>query len=198
MLIDTEHLHYWMCAIRESDNPKQTLEAFWRGQIKSKEWLIEHLQIEIDEPVTIDIFGGWVGTLASMIFQSGIPVKKITNIDLDIKCKSISEMMNKIEHMEGRFEFIHADMSDLPSEADVVINTSCEHITQDQYDLWLSGLREDSLIVLQGNNYALPEHVRTSNDLKHFEEQSKLDVVWSGELETQMYTRYMIIGIKND
>jgi hypothetical protein len=194
MLIDTEHLHYWMCAIRDSDNPRQTLEAFWRGQIKSKEWLIEHLKLEIDQPVNIDIYAGWVGTLASMIFQSGMTVEKINNIDLDINCKSISEMMNKIEHIQGRFEFIHANMINVPSEADVVINTSCEHITQEDYELWLSGLRKDSLIVLQGNNYELPEHIRTSNSLQHFEEQSKLDVIWSGELETQMYTRYMIIG----
>ena len=43
MKIDLEHLHYWIHAIRESEDPKRTMDAFWRGQIQSKEWLIETL-----------------------------------------------------------------------------------------------------------------------------------------------------------
>jgi hypothetical protein len=43
MLIDTEHLHHWMQAIRQSPDPMRTMDAFWQGQLKSKEWLIESL-----------------------------------------------------------------------------------------------------------------------------------------------------------
>ena len=43
MKIDLEHLHYWMCAIRESKDPMRTLDAFWRGQLTSKEWLVDTL-----------------------------------------------------------------------------------------------------------------------------------------------------------
>ena len=78
MQIDTEHLHYWMQAIRQSEDPKRTLDAFWSGQLKSKEWLIDKLSLALQQhtvssrPVRIDIHGGWVGVLASMIFQSVI------------------------------------------------------------------------------------------------------------------------------
>lgn len=41
MNIDTEHLHHWIQAIRQSPDPMRTMDAFWRGQISSKEWLIE-------------------------------------------------------------------------------------------------------------------------------------------------------------
>ena len=85
-------------------------------------------------------------------------------------------------------------MCEVRSDADVVINTSCEHITQDDYDLWLSGMPHNSLIVVQSNNYDIPEHVRTANSLEHFKEQSHLNIIWAGELSLPLYTRYMIIG----
>jgi len=67
MKIDTEHLHYWMCAIRESSDPKRTLDAFWQGQMNSKEWLIDHLKNYVHFESSFDIYGGWVGVLASML-----------------------------------------------------------------------------------------------------------------------------------
>ena len=194
MQIDTEHLHYWMCAIRESQDPKRTLDAFWHGQISSKEWLIENIKPFVIEPFSIDIHGGWVGVLASMMFQSGLPVTNIPTIDIDPTCEDIATMMNKGEEMVGRFCAVTADMCNLRSDADIVINTSCEHITQDQYDLWLSGLQSNSLLVLQSNNYNIPEHVRTAKDLKEFESQCGIDLLFSGELELPLYKRFMVIG----
>jgi hypothetical protein len=194
MQIDTTHLHYWMCAIRESKDPIRTLDAFWKGQISSKEWLIKQLKPYITEYVNIDICGGWVGTLASMLFQSDIPVKTIRNIDIDPECESTATMMNKQEEIIGKFKAVTADMCAIRSDAEVIINTSCEHITQDEYDLWLSGLPYNSLIVLQSNNYHIPEHIRTATSIEHFKEQSHLNVLWEGELGGSLYTRYMIIG----
>ena len=197
MQIDTEHLHHWMCAIRNSPDCIRTLDSFWAGQIKSKEWLIEKLFSVADSnsrPI-IDIHGGWVGVLASMIFQSTyFDPKHIRSIDIDPTCESIATTMNKLEEMAGRFRAVTADMCTIRSDADIVINTSCEHITQDQYDLWLSGMPHNSLIVVQSNNYAIPEHVRTASSLEEFKQQSSLNVVWAGELELPLYTRYMIIG----
>jgi len=83
------------------------------------------------------------------------------------------------------------------STSDIIINTSCEHITQEQYDKWLSNLPDSSLLVLQSNNYDIPEHVRWANDLGDFQKQSNINVLWSGELPTQLYNRYMLIGYKH-
>jgi hypothetical protein len=197
MQIDTEHLHYWMQAIRQSSNPMRTMDAFWSGQIKSKEWLIEQLRPHVFlSPVSVDIHGGWVGVLASMLFQSNIPIKNIRSVDIDPDCKITASTMNKQEEIDGRFCAVTADMCQIRSDADVVINTSCEHITQEQYDIWLSGLPQNSLIVLQSNNYDIPEHVRWCKDFDEFKSQSNLKLLWGGELPTQLYTRYMIIGRK--
>jgi len=197
MQIDTEHLHYWMQAIRQSPDPIRTMDAFWSGQLKSKEWLITNLRKNVNKFVSIDIHGGWVGVLASMLFQSEIYVKNIRSIDIDPTCEPIANMMNKREEMSGRFRAVTSDMCEIRSDADVVINTSCEHITQEQYDLWLSGMPHNSLLVLQSNNYDIPEHVRTAKDLEEFKSQCGVNIIWAGELELPLYTRYMIIGKAN-
>lgn len=197
MNIDLEHLHYWMQAIRQSSDPMRTLDAFWSGQLTSKEWLITNLRKNVNKFVSIDIHGGWVGTLASMLFQSDIYIKNIRSIDIDPTCESIATMMNKKEEIAGKFRAVTADMCAMRSDADVIINTSCEHITQDQYDLWLSGMPHNSLIVLQSNNYDIPEHIRIASSLQEFKDQCHLKEVWSGSLKTQLYERWMIIGYPN-
>jgi len=197
MNVDTEHLHYWMQAIRQSPDPMRTMDAFWSGQLKSKEWLIDCLDEHVHFASSIDIHGGWVGVLASMLFQSNIPITTIRSIDIDPSCEPISTMMNKGEEIKGRFKAVTSDMCVIRSDADIVINTSCEHITQDQYDLWLSGMPYDTLFVLQSNNYNIPEHVRIANSLEEFKEQCDVNVLWAGELELPLYTRYMIIGKQN-
>lgn len=195
MLIDTEHLHHWMQAIRQSADPKRTMDAFWSGQLKSKEWLITNLRDYVNRVVTVDIHGGWVGVLASMLFQSDIPILSIRSIDIDPNCEPIASNMNKIEEMVGKFRAVTADMCAIRSDADVVINTSCEHVTQYQYDLWLSGIAHNTLLVLQSNNYNIPEHVRIAKDLEEFKIQcGDIKILWAGELELPLYTRFMIIA----
>jgi hypothetical protein len=184
-----------MEAIRKSPDPLRTMDAFWKGQLNSKEWLITNLTPYINKFVRVDIYGGWVGVLASMMFQSGLPIKSIRSIDIDPSCKTISEMMNKSEEINGKYTAVTADMCDIDSDADVVINTSCEHINQSQYDTWINKISSESLIVLQSNNYEIEEHVRVAKSLEEFKEQSNLNnILWTGKLELPLYTRYMIIG----
>jgi hypothetical protein len=194
MDLDSEHILFWMDAIRNSKDPKRTLESFWKGQIRSKEWLINSLRPHITKMISVDICGGWNGVLASMLFQSNIVCKSIRSIDIDPSCEEIANTINKMEQMVGKFQAVTADMCDLNYNADVVINTSCEHITQEQYDKWLSNILPGSLIVVQSNNYQIPEHVRTADSLKTFEEQSNLKILWSGEYKLPLYKRFMIIG----
>jgi hypothetical protein len=197
MNIDTEHLHHWMQAIRQSKDPMRTMDAFWSGQLTSKEWLIDCLDEHVHFGSSIDIHGGWVGVLASMLFQSNIPITTIRSIDIDSSCEDIARTMNKKEEIEGRFTSLTADMCDVDSNADIVINTSCEHITQEKFNIWLSKVSFNSLIVLQSNNYDIEEHIRIVKDLDEFRLQSNLSkVIYAGELELSKYKRFMIVGYK--
>jgi hypothetical protein len=176
------------------------MDAFWSGQIKSKEWLIDNLKYVIRpnmEPLTIEIHGGWVGTLASMLFQSSLNIKCIRSVDSDPSVQHIAEEMNRLEVIQNRFEAVTADMCSLQKyQADIVINTSCEHITQEQYNQWLNNTPKDAIIITQGNNYEIDEHIRLSNDIDDFEVQCCLHKQFSGTLILPLYHRYMIIGNK--
>jgi hypothetical protein len=196
MQIDLDHIMFWMDAIRNSNDPHRTLESFWKGQLRSKRWLIEELTPFISEPMSFDIHGGWNGVLASMLFQSKIPVKTIRSVDLDPSCEETARTMNKLEEISGKFRAVTANMCDIRSDSDVVINTCCEHLSQDDYEIWLNGLPQNSLIVLQSNDYKISEHVRICDSLEDFVLQSDIDVEFSGEFELPLYTRYMIIGRK--
>jgi hypothetical protein len=79
-----------------------------------------------------------------------------------------------------------------------VINTSCEHITQEQYMQWLNNIPKGTKIILQSNNYTeLEEHVNCSETLGEFEKKSKLKIEVAKELELTKYKRFMIIGTKD-
>ena len=198
MNIDTEHLHYWMNAVRISSDPIRTLDCFWSGQVKSKEWLIEQLKPFIEKESRIDIHGGWNGVLASLLFCSGLPIKYICSVDIDPECEPIATMMNKIEEQDARFRAVTRDMCSIPMHGDVIINTSCEHLTQEQYDTWLSRVPSNALIVVQSNDYEIDEHIRIAQTLEEFIAQSRLDnILFKGTLKLQLYTRYMIIAKKD-
>jgi hypothetical protein len=191
-----------MQAIRQSNNPMRTMDAFWSGQLKSKEWLIDRLEFVIrpninKELMSIDIHGGWVGVLSSMLFQSNLHISKIRSIDIDIYCQHVAYAMNKIEEIQQRFTAITDDMLNVDSNADIIINTSCEHITQKQYDIWLSRLPSKSMLVLQSNDYKIDEHIRTCEDLDDFKKQSNISVIFGEKLVLPMYNRYMLIGYKH-
>jgi hypothetical protein len=199
MKIDIDHVLFWMDAIRNSQDRYRTLESFWKGQIKSKIWLIEKLSKFVNKGQnSIIIYGGWNGVLASLIFQSNIEIKKIISIDIDPECEQIANTMNKIEEINGKFSAITCDMVDYiyTSNPDVVINTSCEHLSQQTYEKWLSIVPNSSIIVLQSNNYNIDEHIRCADSIDDFKKQSKISILFEDTLHLPNYDRYMLIGRK--
>lgn len=200
MKVDIEDVLFWMDAIRNSNDKYRTLESFWKGQVNSKVWLAKELYSIIPKTKqnNIVIYGGWNGVLASILFNSRLPLNSITSVDIDPVCKDIACTVNRRYEIERKFNAVTADMCKYTQPADVVINTSCEHITQEQYEQWLSNQPDDALFVIQSNNYfELDEHVRCSTDLDDFIKMSNIQVLYSGELETPKYDRYMVIGKKN-
>ena len=200
MKVEIEDVLFWMDAIRNSEDKYRTLESFWKGQVRSKVWLAERLEEMCGtwyKPMNIVIHGGWNGVLSSILFNTGIPVKHITSLDINPKCEEIASTVNKRQEMEGRFVAVTADMTEYEYEADIAINTSCEHLTNGAYRCWLNLVPEDALIVLQSNNYfELEEHINCATDLDDFKRMSKVNVLWAGEFPTEKYTRFMIIGKK--
>ena len=83
MKVDIQDVLFWMDAIRNSKDKLRTLESFWKGQVNSKVWLIEHLQKILNaqqSKTTVVIHGGWNGVLSSLLFNSNI------NVNIHIHC----------------------------------------------------------------------------------------------------------------
>jgi hypothetical protein len=154
--------------------------------------------------VNIYIFGGWIGILGSMLLQTNkLAISKIRSIDIDPWCESIADTVNKRFEMDDwRFKAITADMSLYQYQSDIkpdiVINTSTEHVSQEAYDQWYDNVPNGTLVVIQGNNFfSCDEHIRCSKTLHEFKIQNRSsDELWSGELQTDVYTRYMSIWRK--
>lgn len=201
------------------DNTDAVLgDAFSVGQLQSKRWLVDTLQKAdaIYALGTVFLCAGWYGTLASMLFDSGIDIRCIRSFDIDPSCVPIAETVNR-QHVlnEWKFKATTTDILDLEFEsytyntqrsngtsvelcetADTIINTSCEHIQN--FAQWYSKIPKGKLVIVQSNNYAeLQEHVNTSNSLTEFIDSVPLtETYYTGELQLSKYTRYMAIGIR--
>ena len=200
--INIQDVLFWMDAIRQSDDRYRTLESFWKGQINSKVWLIEQLK-KLPRAHSMDILicGGWYGVMATLLFNSDLYVNRITSIDIDSKCENTANTMNKQYEIAGRFRAVTQDMMTYKDYGgyDMIINTVCEHLTTEQYNEWLNLIPKDKIIVLQSNDYVIPEHVNPMKDLNQFVSQSKLyPIVEPSELQTEKYKRFMIVGKKNE
>lgn len=201
MKIDIQDIKFWMDAIRNSEDKYRTLESFWGGQLQSKTWLIENLERKSRiANANIVIFGGWYGVLSSMLFNSDIGIKNIISVDVDPQCKEIASTINKRQEMDGKFVSITDDMCDFvyDYDPDIVINTSCEHITDSQYKKWLRNVPRGCKIVLQSNDYnELDEHINCVSSLEEFKKKSGLSsFTVEEELQLQKYKRFMLIGHK--
>jgi len=196
--VNVEDVLFWMDAIRNSKDRDRTLESFWKGQIHSKVWLIENLEkyVDFSQEYRVAIYGGWNGVLASLLYNSNVGIKHITSIDIDLVCEEIALTINKRYEMQGTFTAITADMCNYTVEdAEIIINTSCEHITQSQYNRWISNQSNNTLIVLQSNNYfELEEHIRCAKSIDEFIDQSGINPLFTGTYQHPKYQRFMIIG----
>ena len=203
-------------------------DALSSGQLKSKLWLVKSL-IEANKAVlsstngqqklqlgTIFLCGGWYGTLADMLFKTGLKIDKIRSFDIDPTCAPIAECVNKQYVInEWQFKAATLDIHDLRyrrfdyvtqksdgteikliDDANCVINTSCEHIVD--FPGWYDHIPHGMLVAVQSNDYfEVPDHVNCSASLEAFKKQTPMRrELFSGTLELPNYNRFMRIGFK--
>jgi len=193
-------------------------DCFARGQIQSKQWIVTELEKLDVELGTVFLCAGWYATLATMLFESNISVDKVRSFDIDPSCVSIAEVFNKPWFVDNwRFKSITADIQDIKYSSytwqfwsnandrmskpitdvpDTIINTSCEHIPN--FDKWYKRIPSNKLVILQSNNYfEVDEHVNCVVDQAEFDKMAPMsNVLYTGELELEKYTRFMRIGYK--
>lgn len=201
--IGIDELAQWGNALREittHERRTRALDAIWWGQLLSKSWLINHLKDWApDTPSNIYIFGGWIGMLANMMWQSPIKINKIRSIDIDPWCEPIADRLNTLHLENWDFKAITADMVNYQYVdhliPDIVINTITEHIDQETYDRWLDGIPQGTIVVTQGNDfYDCDEHIRCAKTLDDFINANRAgELLWQGSMNIEVYNRWMAI-----
>lgn len=179
-------------------------DAFSRGQLRSKKWLIDIVKaLEIDLGDTIYVCAGWYGVLSALMFER-IDAKNIYSFDIDPSTDNPADTLNKeyiIDNM--RFKSFVNDVRELKYEAQTlpvnhykysdsiafektsttheidaptcVINTSCEHI--EDFDVWFSGIPKGTLVIMQNNNFVEHDDETVVNTIGNEDEwSSKLNL----------------------
>jgi hypothetical protein len=175
--------------------------ALNKNQIASKMWLVESLLGAVGPDIgRLRILGGWVGVLAAVLLHDRrFNLGSIESLDIDPSCAPVALALNATHAATGRFVATTADMLDVDyarEAADLVINTSCEHLAD--FGRWYQRIPAGQLLVLQSNDYfACAEHVNCVPDLAAFRAQAPMrEALFSGERRMRRYVRFMLIGRK--
>ena len=183
-----------------------------RGQVKSKLWMISELAQIVDGSLgTVVFYGGWYNFNAHFLFDM-FDVKKIYNIDLSHDVKEPSAFLYEEETKNESFIHIQGDVSKLDWQdksfdikcgqtghrhtvkPNVVVNLSCEHMD----NKWFEDLPEGTFVILHQNDYFdNPQHSNCCKDIEDVKSKYPMQsIFYEGELDTHLYNRFMLIGIK--
>jgi hypothetical protein len=183
------------------------------AQIKSKEWLVNNLINYISPEFLKDVLweynlrdvivlGSWYGVTGMLLREHIKDEINIWNIDSDPGCKQYSHVLQYGTSAYQNNYIITADAMeyylDRTDAFQLIINTSCEHMDQEDLDMILALKPSDTIVCFQSNNYhAEAEHINSHDSLESFEKSLNLTrVFWSGSIKpSEEYERYMVIGI---
>ena len=192
-------------------------DAFSRGQISSKKWLADELKTLDLDLGTVFLCAGWYGSLALLLFESGLEVEKIRSFDKDAECHKIADTINRPYVMsEWKFKAQTADIHEinytdgheyitlksngegqkLYDKPDTVINTSSEHI--ENFKEWYTSIAPGTLVILQTNDYfEIADHINCVKNIDAFKDMAPMsNILFEGTLNLEFYNRYMLIGYR--
>lgn len=181
------------------------LHCFSPSQEKSKRWLVENLNdfssdISKNKFIDIAIIGSWYGFLPYIIKQD-LEFKLIS----EIRCYDVDDTAKKIARLilgnPDRVNFMTRNIDDVDfsqQRFNIIINTSCEHMSDNQLHNWLLDTRPKTICVMQSTNKFARDHCNTVENINDFvnkfsEHFSKHECF---TLDFNNYSRFMIIGTK--
>ena len=185
--------------ISNDEDIKSIVNSVNSNQNMSKEWLVENMSERLESIVEnpkVCVAAGWYGMLADKMRD--FTNNKVVSFDIDPKCAKYGKIMYP------KVSFKTADIKDFHAgQYDVLMCTSCEHISDETLNKFLRTRKEQSLVVLQSNNYfGLEEHINCKNSLKEFIDSltyavpsAKINILNSSEKRiNDKFDRYMVIG----
>lgn len=191
-------------------------DAFSDGQIRSKIWLARELERVLTNSHCVRhydnivwVLGGWVGVLPLILLSrdDAERYRHVRSFDLDPTVAARANLINNAFECDGwRFQAFTADANTMFRKREpqwgplphIVINTSTEHFDSDE---WYEGIPCNSLVVVQGTDMDIEDHVAKPEDLDDFKNRFPMQMLhYGGKLwfsyPDKSFTRYMLIGRK--
>jgi hypothetical protein len=158
------------------------------GQMRSKLKLIEickERQLISQKAVFI---GHWHGLLPLLMYNEGV-LKSAIGIE---KSQLWSDFSNQLNQSWDWQSFCQdALLYTCDESTDLVVNTSCEHMSDDWLALVPSGCR----VLLQSTNFEHIEHINYKLNIEEFKKSLKnINIVFEDILDCQVYQRFTIFG----
>lgn len=179
---------------------RRIINSVNKNQVASKTWLAEELWniCPIENP-SVCIAAGWYGLMAHLIREK--TDNDIVSFDIDDQCKKIGRQI----FSESNIDFRTKDMQEFNPQTlkkfDIIICTSCEHITDLMLWKFLENRKKNCLVALQSNNFDSPNqddgHINIKQSLKQFENDVGLQKILYSETRPMHpdWERYLVIGI---
>ncbi len=169
------------------------------NQFKSKEWLVKEVLPYLSGVKHICVMGSWYGLVSLLVRRYVSDNVVIHNIDTDPLSKKFAlSLTDGIRHKNTHF--VVEDAADFAISNiewfDLIINTSTEHMEQEDITMMTMLKKKKAIVCFQGNNYnEIQSHINTHDTLEEFVKSLDLNKVFFKEsLATERYDRYMVIG----
>ena len=174
------------------------------NQVKNKEWLVSHVvsyinnshsnqhgvrgKFKLKDTPSVLVLAGWYG-LGGWLLTEQIPCD-VTVIDKDPECAKIGRALHP--------NLLHktADLNEFEvSGYEIIICTSCEHITDEEINNVLRKKDKSTVVFLQSNNYnEIEDHINCKKSVDDFANSLKLSSYKKYILSLDKYERFMVIG----
>lgn len=215
-ILDVFHKYY-----REGHNPTALQDAFSRGQVQSKIWLVNELaKVQTDFKVVF-LLAGWYGQLRKFFDIANISYDTMRVVDIDPSACAVSDKIFNIDFIKDyRVKSVELDLTDMSwlyrtgcqyklknystgqeidekTVPDLIVNTSAEHFHERWYHKFVNRpLETDPLFVIQSNNlHEVADHINSIHSLEEMQIKFPMTrLLYAGELQLSGYKRYMLIG----
>lgn len=155
------------------------------NQLKNKEWLIEKLDPYLDMYTNprIVVAAGWHGLAAHLLDMN------VVSFDMDPLCQE-TKLFPNVKYKTCKIEDFD------PSKFDIIICTSCEHISDEVLNNFLAKKSRTTLAVLQSNDYYyIKDHINCKQNCEEFANSINARILDKFTLKCDKYDRFMIFVI---
>lgn len=210
-ILDVFHKYF-----RMDKDPIALQDAYSRGQVNSKIWLVQELSKIKDSFDMIHVHAGWYGQIRYYLDAANISYNKMRIFDVDVNALEVSDKIfnnDKLNNFEIKSAIVDIttptwlyrtgceyNVSLNTTEKtipDLIINTSAEHFDEDWYTKFsIRAQSTDPLFVIQSNNlFGVEEHINCVHSINEMLVKFPMSrVEYAGEKELFGYKRFMLIG----